>query len=61
MHFELEAMLGEYICILKSQSPSKGVSHLRKPPPSIHFTNPQNNISESTEINLSIYRNIFEN
>ena len=31
MHFEWEMMLREYICILKSQSASKGVSHLRKP------------------------------
>ena len=29
MHFEWKMMLGEYICILKSQSAGKGVSHLK--------------------------------
>ena len=49
MHFEWEMMLGEYICILKSQSASKGVTHLRKPS-SIQFTNPQKYICKWMEI-----------
>ena len=49
LHFEWEAMVGEYICILKSQSASNGVSHLRKPP-SIHFTNPQNLFANPSQI-----------
>ena len=60
MHFEWEMMLGEYICILKSQSASKGVTHLRKPS-SIQFTNPQKYICKWMEICLQIHKDMLAN